>query len=543
MTACVQTTGEKSASGYKADSLKITLLIKAGDRIYAQKNSYEDFLKSMETYETAYREAQRIGDTFLLAESTLAKGRAYDALNSNPQKTIDYYTQAASLYAHVPDKPRALYIKQLVAHAYDKVKDSLQCIAVLQELYAEIKLMKDSVKRQLTFISEMALISTEVKNYTLADSILTRLTRREWIHNDSSTYNYLDHYFITKARIQVYHNHDTHSQYLDSLQRLLKNSKNLSDSMYYSSQLWELYKYAGITVKEAAYLRMNNEIFARFNPPQSVREAQKRVSEMEVAAVEMQRILARQQADARRRSMYILVGLLGIISLLTLYLLNRLREIKRRKKQLYKMNDDLQQKNKQNELLNKELHHRVKNNLQMIMSLVEMQERSSDDNKIKGSLQEIKLRIESIASLHQQMLLSNEHTVQLNQYFRQLVHTVTMLVPNDKELFTEMAMDDVALDADISFPLGLLMNEWVTNSIKYAKSPHNKLYIFISARVINNEKLEMTYHDSGMAVHRNNMTPGLGTKIIALLAAQLQAIVERPDADYFRYRLIIPLHG
>jgi two-component sensor histidine kinase len=526
-----------------SDSLSVNKFIRTGDSLYATKSSYTAFLKSMECYDSALQVAEDSHDTALIAVSVFAKGRAYDAINNNPQKTIDYYKEAARLYATLPDKYiEALNIKHLVAHSYDKVNDSIHCITILQELYNEILTKPDSLKQKMKFTAEMALVSTEVRNYQLADEILANLTRRSWIKNDPAEYDYLDHYYLTKARMEVFRDQNTKTLYVDSVESVFKKCRSLSDSMYYSSQLWELFKNAGNTERENYYLRINNTIFNRFNTPQSVREANEKISMMETAALERERKIEKEQGDLRKKYIYLLVGLLFIISVLTLFLVKRNKEIRWKRNEAIVTSRELLQKNLQNELLNKELHHRVKNNLQMILSLVYMQEKKTQADEAKTNLQDIRLRIENIAAMHQQLLEQNNDVVDLKKYVMKLVNSVASLLGNGYQVFTHPDIDEIKISSKQSFPLGLLLNELVTNTIKYAAPVDNILDIYITIKA-NDNIANMIYRDSGRRMKKAEIKAGLGMNIINLLVTQLNGELCRDENNYFTYKIKFPLDG
>jgi hypothetical protein len=157
--ACQPSTQKNSLARFEQDAVMVAAYIHKGDSIYAQKASYLAFSKSLDLYDSAWHIAEKNGDTSLMAAAIFAKGRAYDAINNNPKRTIEYYSDAAKLYAALPQmKQKALYIKHLVAHSYDKIQDSVNCIHVLKELYNDISVEPDSIKKQLRFIPEMALI-------------------------------------------------------------------------------------------------------------------------------------------------------------------------------------------------------------------------------------------------------------------------------------------------------------------------------------------------------------------------------------------------
>ena len=201
-------------------------------------------------------------------------------------------------------------------------------------------------------------------------------------------------------------------------------------------------------------------------------------------------------------------------------------------------NRELQQKNQQNELLNKEIHHRVKNNLEMIMSLVYMQERNSNNNEVKKNMQKISLRIESIANLHEQ-LMEQADEVDLKKYVQNLVGNVSSLLSDNKNVLTYLEIQPLIITQKISFPLGLIINEWITNSIKYAVPNLPPLKIFIE--IYNgNKEINIKYWDNGNPKTILPSKKSLGLDIVALLTAQLNARTVKNEENIFSYHLKIP---
>lgn len=542
LAACNTLDKKISPKDFRQDSALVIQLIKKGDSIYAKKANYATFSQSLDLYDSAWQIAQQTSDNNLIATAIFAKGRAFDALNSNPQKTIDYYSEAAALFATMPSKEiKALYIKHLVAHSYDKVMDSIHCIKVLHELYDEILPKPDTIKQQMRFIAEMALISTEVRNYVLADSILKYLIKRAWIKNDSTEYDYLNHYYLTKARIAAFANNNAASPFLDSLETVFNTCQNLSDSMYYSRQLYNISKSLKNREKESYYLHMNNTAYNTFNPPDVLRETQSKLAKMEVAAVEARQKAELEKQHIRKIYFYALVALLAVISILALFLINRNRVIKRKQKEVLTKNEQLAQKNLQNELLNKEIHHRVKNNLQMIMSLVNMQENNTHTEEVKENMQAISLRIESIAKLHQQLM---EHTdeVDLKKYVQHLVNNLSNVLGDGKKIITHLQIAPIKVPQKISFPLGLIINEWITNSVKYAQLEKGPLEIKIEIKT-SNENVEINYSDNGKAQVAKPEKKSLGLDIVDILTQQLEGTLETQAQNIFNYKLTIPLNN
>ena len=189
-----------------------------GNEVYLTKASLKSFEISNAYFDSAYRVALKADDKKLLLRATLAKGQVYDAWNKAPQKTIEYYTEAYRLSKETKVKPYyRLYIKQHIAHAYDKIADTINCTKVLEELLTDASLLDTMLRVKIELMPRMALIATEVGNYALAQKIIDRIGKDTIrIKNSPDTHNYKDHYFLTKARIDTYLFRKQHSVYLDS---------------------------------------------------------------------------------------------------------------------------------------------------------------------------------------------------------------------------------------------------------------------------------------------------------------------------------------
>jgi len=513
-------------------------LLHAGDSVYAQKASYAGFARALAYYDSAQALADRSGDTLLLANAVFAKGRIYDAWNKEPQQTIRYYQQAADLLRHQPaQRERYYHLRHLVAHAYDKVPDSLRTVQALRQLHRELRPLPDSVRRRLAFTVEMALISTQVRNYGLADTLLRELSRRAWVRNDPATYDYLYHYYLTQARLEVLHRHRPASPYLDSLRQVYEHAANTFDRQYYSDNLAQLYAAARRHELAYRFLRLNLQITDSLNRHGGVAGLRQALVESE----QRQQLAEAGARAARSRAIGGLSAALGIISLLSFYLYRQGRRSRVQSERLAVVNQALDDKVSQVELLNKEIQHRVKNNLHMIFSLLQMQERRTDNEEVIEQLQAARLRVESIAALHNQ-LLSHPQGLDLGAYLKTLISAVVSCLTNDKQVVTHLVTEELHLPTNHYFALSLILNEWVTNSIKYAGNDDGLLEVNVKVKNRAGEVC-IEYFDNGAAGNSPSNpadSSGLGSQIISLLSRQLGATLNtRPDNPY-HYELCIP---
>ncbi len=518
-------------------------LLRAGDSVYAQKKGYRSFAHAQRYYDSAQVLADRAGDTLLLAEAVFARGRVYDAWNREPHKTVAYFRQAADLFARLPaQRRRYFYAKFLLAHAYDKVPDSLRTVQVLRQLRRELARQPDTLLRQVPSTVEMALTATQVHNYALADSLLRQLVRRAWVRNDPETYDYLTHYYLAQARLDVLYRHRRPSPYLDSL--AATRATNILDQVYYGHNLAELYAAAG--QYPAAYAARTRAARLGDSLSSGSEVAQVRLSLLhsEERAAQRQRQYEAARQRARTWGLWGLSVGLGVITLLSFYLYRQQRLSRRRAQALALANAALAESNQrldqqvaQVELLNKEIQHRVKNNLHMVYSLLQMQERRTDNEEVIAHLQAARLRVESIAALHNQ-LLTNPDAPDLAAYLRGLISSAVSCLANDRQVVTHLQTDALPLPASSYLALSLILNEWVTNSIKYA-APGGPV-LEISVRVRHEAGTAcLTYADNGQPPAAGR-PPGLGTQLIALLTRQLGATLRTPPGQPYHYDLCIP---
>ncbi len=133
-------------------------------------------------------------------------------------------------------------------------------------------------------------------------------------------------------------------------------------------------------------------------------------------------------------------------------------------------NEVLQQKNDEIALLLKEIHHRVKNNLQIIASLLNLQSSHVKDETALDAMRESKTRVESMSLIHQKLYSTDNLTVvEMQPYLHELGDTILQTFGIEQgRVVLKYQVDPIALDVDTAIPLGLIINELVTNSLKYA---------------------------------------------------------------------------
>ncbi len=177
-------------------------------------------------------------------------------------------------------------------------------------------------------------------------------------------------------------------------------------------------------------------------------------------------------------------------------------------------------------VLLKEIHHRVKNNLQIVTSLLSLQSSRLEDPKTQNILQECQNRVSSMALIHEQLYQSEDLAkIDLAQYVQNLVANLC----NSYDIYNsaiqvKTAIDEIYLNIDTAIPCGLMLNELISNALKHAFPGNRKGEINISLRLENNY-VNLTVSDDGIGISPDldiDKTTSLGLQLVKALTRQLQ---------------------
>ncbi len=189
-----------------------------------------------------------------------------------------------------------------------------------------------------------------------------------------------------------------------------------------------------------------------------------------------------------------------------------------------------------------EVNHRVKNNLAIIISLLNMQKNATNNNETKNALQDVHDRIMSMALVHQKMYQNkNKTSIELGNFIADLVVEIRNSLDLKENIMYETMIDSVSLDVSIAIPVGLVLNELITNSIKHAFHETEKPNISITLTK-QDEMLELVMKDNGMGVTVDslNQNNGIGMSLIQSLVDQIEGNYTFEVKDGLLFKLEFP---
>jgi len=241
-----------------------------------------------------------------------------------------------------------------------------------------------------------------------------------------------------------------------------------------------------------------------------------------------------------RYSSYLIVfGFALLLSIMGL-IYYRLQVIRRKNKEIQKSYQNEVSLVQEKETLLKEVHHRVKNNMQIISSLLSLQQSSQNDNKIIDLFEQSKFRIHAMAMVHE-MLYQKENMglIHYEGYLKKLGNSlITALKVDDCTIELKVNAPEIELNIDTAIPLGLIINEIFTNSIKYGFKGKSSGIIYVNIENVGNKKLILKIGDDGIGFDFKKeleRSKSLGLQLIETLSEQLNGKVEMLPIDGTNY--------
>jgi PAS domain S-box-containing protein len=209
---------------------------------------------------------------------------------------------------------------------------------------------------------------------------------------------------------------------------------------------------------------------------------------------------------------------------------------------------ELQATLKEREVLLEEVHHRVKNNLQVISSLINVQVRSLEDEASREALRECQTRVQAMGLIHEKLYQSKDFArVPFAEYTRSLAANVFHATGVSPEgIALELAIEDVALALDRAIPCGLILNELITNALKHAFPSGRSGTIRVELGWAPGGAVRLVVADDGVGLPSRvdvRDSPSLGLHLVRMLSHQLDATIEVETTRGTCFRLTIPLEA
>lgn len=304
---------------------------------------------------------------------------------------------------------------------------------------------------------------------------------------------------------------------------------------YQYRQLFQRARDSLYTIEKAAIVA---ELNARFDHEKKEEQIQDLARDNEL---QKERI-----ARARLQRWVLFSGLL-LVAAVALLLWRSSRVRQKQNMVLTQINQALSLKNKEVETLLREVHHRVKNNLQIISSLLRLQARGVEQADVAEALRISQSRVQSIALLHQRLYQGDGlNQVPIRTYFNDLTQSLRDTYQlKESQIQVDIKVDDFTIDIDLAIPLGLIANELMINAIKHAFPQQGVGCIELKVKKTA-EQLSLLVKDNGVGLKLSSGKPmmdknSFGLELVESLAEKIQGNLVFSNGQGTRIELLIPL--
>lgn len=470
----------------------------------------------------------------------------YTAIQDVP-KAHDYLSKAYKIALKYDDEEirtsiECNMIKTLVALGRDK-----EALSFLDRLERKYKSGTLPVNRQHVFISRWIITYCNLKNYKMAAryvdkaiAMSEKLPPEDFVQNyfypPLTTYYYGTEQFVLSRK------------YADLYAKLGERNKNTSSLMWAHKQLFKIdsiEKKFDSAIKHLHLHRKYNDSLLNQDKNRQIAELQVKYEtdkkDKDLLLKDKDNKLLKKQSELQQskiaqvnlsKNIYLGGAALLLIILVLLFYNYWLkqksnRQLERQKYEIEQKNTSLSTLLNEKEWLLKEIHHRVKNNLQMVMSLLNTQSHYLKDDKAMAAIKNTQHRINSMALIHKKLYQSdNVVAIDMTNYIKELVEYLKQSFDVGQCITFTTDLDAIELDASQAIPLGLILNEAITNAIKYAFPEDRKGNINVLLKRESEKGFALTIKDDGVGIADDLIskdTSTLGFRLIKGLADDLDA--------------------
>ena len=449
-------------------------------------------------------------------------------------KSVEYYKKAIAIAKENNDAEGVNSITLNTAHGLHSRGKETEALAILDNSYKYYHGDKCNIEYPSLYI----LIYTSLKKYQKARPFFELL--QECDNNQYKGEKNLEQekkYYAMITFLLKTGNADKTYIYIDKLKELVRKNNDLFNLSQFEKTYFEVDSatgnYLGAIRHLKNYKRLNDSLFnmnsnKQFASLQLKYETEKKDKNIRLLTQKSELQQAKLENEAFIR--YIFIGSLVILCIILGLLYNRycmkrktnvMLEAKR--KEINRKNKKLQQLVDEKEWLLKEIHHRVKNNLQIVISLLNTQSAYLDNEDALEAIQNSQHRMHAMSLIHQKLYQTeNLSSIDMSWYIKDLAGYLKDSFDNDNKIKFNLNLLPVELDVAQAVPLGLILNEAISNAIKYAFPDRKGIITILLEKRDEHYFLEIS--DNGVGLPKN-YAPGendsLGMNLMTGLAEQL----------------------
>lgn len=541
------------------------------------KFAQDEWKESLVLYKKAgFEQVQRVHSLIAIAYNELGKmDEALDSglkavqliekFNDNSSEAAEAYNYVGIIYSNIKDIEKANYYFQK-AHRIAKNYDDLSLVIMLETNIVQTLMNLKRNKEALVYLKEME------KNYSILqiDAQLMLISRCMLAYTNLKEFKNAEKYVAIAMKmsdklspedfnqsllypgIMKYHfetkQYDIARKYAGKYKKLGEKIKNIKSLKEVHRMLFQLDSaqarfddaLANFKIKEMYEDSLLNETSRKQIAELQIKyDTEKKDKDLLIK--EKNNFLLKKQGELQESKLSqanlmkdISLGSIVLLIVIVTLLYSRYR-IKQRtnllleiqKKEINQKNNALQKLVSEKEWLLKEIHHRVKNNLQMVMSLLNTQSHYLKDVAAMVAIRNSQHRIHSMSLIHKKLYQSdNVISINMDIYIQELIEYFKLSFDTGQRIRFVANIEAVEMDTSQAVPLGLIINEAITNSIKHAFPDNREGTVSVSLQKVSHTHFKLVISDNGIGMpnglEKRNFT-SLGMRLIKGLSDDLDA--------------------
>jgi two-component sensor histidine kinase len=503
----------------KSDSEQVNKFVFAkGAAHYYQGNNAE----AIQYYDQALQYWESTGNLERQSKALNNIGIVY-RIRKDYDKAIDIYLRSIEIKKQINDSVGLANSYSNLGRAYyysDRHSESIEALSEALGLYETLGMSYDAA----TVMANLGSTYMALGDYELAEKrIRAAMPELEKKFTLDLLSAYLNFSIIERTR----GNPRAALNYIVPYYEVVKEFDRINSRMSFEEELYACYKDLGENDKALFHLENYLEIYKESADESRQRLAEEMQTRFETREKENTirlQDLELEKNDREKEALFfgVAFALLAVIAMIV-FAVSKVRSNQKLSREKAKTESLLRDR----ETLLREIHHRVKNNLQVVSSLLSIQGREITDDKAQRAVNESRNRVHSMALIHQFLYgEQNLSAINMQEYVEQLSRKLfTTYKVDDGQVRLHVKVDPILLDVDTAIPVGLILNELITNSLKYAFPDGKEGNLWVSLGE-SEGKLTLSVKDDGVGVKE------LVPKSTSFGMKLLNAFKQKLDADF-----------
>lgn len=443
---------------------------------------------------------------------------------------LHYLKQALQIFEGIDDKVNIGAIQTNIGESFRKLGQPDSALLYYNLALNNIRAENNSndqnniAANEATTLGNIGMVYLEMGEYALARDYISRadafFTDKNDPYRKSVYQSELGKLAILEGKI------DEGEALINQSLQMAQQSQLKEQIRDFSLELSTFYEKQKLPFKALAFYKQYKYYDDSLKNIVNVRKLEQQQSQFQLSRKDEEITTLNKINRLQRILSFLLLGGTLVVVVFTFLAIRTNRKIRRFNREITLQKQLVEEREKEKALLLKELNHRVKNNLQMVASLLNLHSRQLKGHPAAEALMAGKYRVEALTLIHQKLYRDDVDTkIDLKDYIEELAKNLVMNFNQDFRL--ELKLESFIMKIDKAIPLGLILNELITNSLKYGKVEGKDPILSIAIRKMTKE-VELIIEDNGNGLPQDfdfRHAESFGLKLVHSLIRQLGGVI------------------